>query len=150
MKREETIDFHLKWIWHNISRYYNAIASEYGLTMATGNILLAIDKRDGTPSTKLGPSMGMTSRSLVRSLKNLETSGLVYKEADAIDKRKVRIRLTEEGLRMREISKRTVLELNDTLYKNLSEEEVKTLFKTLNIINESINSISQEKNEKTH
>ncbi|NQX92775.1 MAG: MarR family transcriptional regulator, partial [Flavobacteriales bacterium] len=58
MKPEETIDFHIRWAWSKISRMYNVEAAKYGGTMSIGYVLLNIEK-DGTPSTKLGPKMGM-------------------------------------------------------------------------------------------
>ena len=44
MKPEETVDFHIRWSWHNISRMYNLKASDFGGTMAIGYTLLNIDK----------------------------------------------------------------------------------------------------------
>ena len=76
MKPKETVDFHIRWSWHNISRMYNLKASDFGGTMAIGYTLLNIDK-DGTPSTKLGPKMGMEPRSLTRMIKSLEENGLI-------------------------------------------------------------------------
>ncbi len=66
MKPEETVDFHIRWAWAKISRYYNAAASPFGGSMSIGYVLLNVDK-EGTPSTKLGPKMGMESRSLKSS-----------------------------------------------------------------------------------
>ena len=49
MKPTDTVDFHIRWSWYNISRMYNTQANEFGGTMAIGYTLLNIDK-DGTPS----------------------------------------------------------------------------------------------------
>ena len=59
MKSESTFDFHIRWAWARISRLYNQQAAEYGGTMSIGYALLNID-REGMPSTKLGPKMGLT------------------------------------------------------------------------------------------
>jgi DNA-binding MarR family transcriptional regulator len=63
-------------VWSRISRIYNTEAAKYGGSMAVGQILLNIDP-EGTPSTKLGPKMGMESRSLVRTLQTMEEAGLI-------------------------------------------------------------------------
>ena len=68
----ETIDFNLRWTWLNIARYYNDAAAEYGASMSVGMVLLNIDKENGTPSTQLGPKMGMEPTSLSRTIKNME------------------------------------------------------------------------------
>ena len=87
MKPEETIDFHIRWAWHGIARIYNPEAAQHGLTMSTGYVLLSIDHLVGTPSTKLGPMMGMEPRSLVRTLQSMEEDGLIKRKPDKIDKR---------------------------------------------------------------
>lgn len=43
MKKEKTIDFHIKWCWHAISRMYNVYASQNDMSMAIGYVLLNID-----------------------------------------------------------------------------------------------------------
>ena len=46
MKPEETIDFNIRSTWHKIARMYNIQASEYGVSMATGMVLLNIDLKE--------------------------------------------------------------------------------------------------------
>jgi DNA-binding MarR family transcriptional regulator len=142
MKREETIDFHLKSTWHNISRYYNNMAARHNTTMSIGFILLTIDIKEGTPSTKLGPAMGMTPRSLVRSLSQLEKNNLIYRKSDPTDKRKVRIFLTQEGIDAREIAKGTVIDVNTSIRENLNEGELDAFFSTLQKINSTLNELN--------
>ncbi len=114
MKPEETIDFPIRKVWSRISRLYNTEASKYGGTMAIGQILLSIDP-DGTPSTKLGPKMGMESRSLVRTLQAMEDTGLIKRIADKTDKRVVRMHLTAKGKQMRDVSRNTVIKFNEAV-----------------------------------
>ena len=67
---------------------YNQKASEHNMTMSIGFILMIVDK-DGTPSTQLGPRMGMEPTSLSRTLKTMEDRKLIRRQEDKIDKRKV-------------------------------------------------------------
>lgn len=134
MKPEKTIDFHLRWLWLKIIRLYNTEAAKFGGTMSVGYILLNIDK-DGTPSTKLGPKMGIESRSLTRTLKTMEEKGLISRESDANDKRMVLIHLTEEGKKYRNTSKDVVLKLNEYLHANISAEKLNTFFSVADEIN---------------
>lgn len=112
MKPEETVDFHIRWAWHKIARFYNTEALKHGFSMSVGYVLLNIDSKEGTPSTKLGPKMGMEPRSLTRTLKSMEESGLIYRESDKNDKRVARIMLTRMGKEKRDISRKTVLDFN--------------------------------------
>lgn len=114
MKPEETIDFPIRKVWSRISRLYNTEAAKYGGTMAIGQILLSIDP-EGTPSTKLGPKMGMESRSLVRTLQAMEEAGLIKRIACKEDKRVVRMHLTAKGKQMRDVSRDTVIRFNQAV-----------------------------------
>src|SRR6478752_5549118 len=85
MRKEETIDYHIKTAWHAISRMYNQQALKYGGTMSMGFVLLNIDAEGGTPATKIAPLMGLEAQSLTRLLKSMEEKGLVYRETDKND-----------------------------------------------------------------
>ena len=137
MKPTETADFHIRWSWYNISRMYNTKANEFGGTMAIGYTLLNIDK-DGTPSMKLGPKMGMEPRSLTRMIKSLEKKGWIEKRMDNRDKRMVNIHLTETGKKMRNLSRSSVLKFNNTVQEKINNSELKICFKVLDEINQLI------------
>jgi len=138
LKPEDTIDFHLRWAWAKIARHYNAEAAKFGGTMSVGFILLNIDK-EGTPGTKLGPKMGMEARSLTRTLKSMESMGLIERRADEKDKRLARIFLTPTGLEMRETSKQVVIDFNAKLRHSLGEEKVLQAIHALSEINKTLN-----------
>ena len=111
--KDKTIDYMLRATWQAVSRMYNEEATKYGATMATGFTLLSIDKEGGTPSTPLGPKMGMEATSLTRTLKNMEEKGLIYKKPNPEDGRGVLIYLTDFGKEKRELSKNTVIQFNE-------------------------------------
>ena len=123
MKPEETIDYHIKWAWHAIQRMYNEEANKYGFSMSTGYVLLNIDVKKGTPSTQLGPRMGMESTSLSRTLKTMEERGLIKRKANPEDGRSVLIHLTTLGGKKREISKEKVLQFNKKLQQIISKKK---------------------------
>jgi len=100
---------------------------------------LNIDVKKGTPSTALGPKMGMEPTSLSRILKSMEKQGLVFKEANPNDKRSVLIKLTEEGLKKRNLSRQAVISFNKAVLAEVGENESAAFFETLN----KIQSISQ-------
>ena len=145
MKPEETIDFHIRWAWHGIARMNNIEAAKYDTTMSVGQTLLNIDA-EGTPSTKLGPKMGMESRSLTRILKSMEEKGLIYKKADAKDKRMVRIYLTEAGREKREVSKEAVINLNIAIHEKIGKTNLQTFFKVIKKINHLLDEQALHKN----
>ena len=137
MKAEHTIDFPIRLAWHKIARMYNNEASKYGGSMSLGYILLNIEP-EGTPSTSLGPKMGMESTSLTRTLKSMEEKQLIYRKNDLLDKRKVRIHLTHQGLAMREIARETVIQFNEKVQSKIDMDKLKIFFEVINNINNII------------
>jgi len=136
--KDKTIDYVLKTTWQAISRMYNEEASKYGATMALGYALLSIDKENGTPSTALGPSMGMEPTSLTRTLKSMEEKGLIERKRNPKDGRGVNIYLTALGKEKRELSKETVLKFNEVVLQHISQEQLKNFLEVSEKINELI------------
>lgn len=128
MKREGTVDYHIKSAWHAISRMYNQQAAEEGFTTAIGFVLININSKEGTPATKIAPLIGLETRSLTRMLKTMEEKGLIFKKADPVDKRSVRIFLTAEGKRKKEISIQTIMTFNLRVREVVSEAELEVFF----------------------
>jgi MarR family transcriptional regulator, organic hydroperoxide resistance regulator len=140
MRREETVDYAIRATWHAIARMYNQQAARHDITMSMGFVLLNIHA-EGTPATKIAPLMGLEARSLSRLLKTMEEKGLVCRETDPEDKRKVRIVLTKEGKRKNEKSKETVLRFNEAINAHVSSHRLNVFFQVL----EDIQKVVEEK-----
>ncbi len=138
MKKEETVDYHVKVAWHAISRMYNQGGVNNGITASTGFVLLNINSDEGTPATKIAPLLGMEARSLTRMLKSLEENGLIFREQDVADKRSVRIFLTEEGKRKRDLSKKAVIYFNEKVREKISDEKLQGFFDVMAAIDSVI------------
>lgn len=148
MKSNETYDFHIRWAWYKISRLYNSIAQEHGMNMSIGYALLKIDPEQGTPSTKLGPLMGMESRSLTRTLKTMQEDNLIIKRPDAKDRRVIRIMLTDRGVEQRDIAKKVVIDFNTIIDGKLNPNEKANFFSSIGKINEVLESELFKKRKK--
>ena len=135
MKREETVDFHIRSAWHAIARMYNQEAAQYDATMAMGFVLLNIDSEEGAPATKIAPQMGLEARSLTRILKTLEDRGIIQRKADPVDKRSVRIFLTKEGKKRKEKARETVVRFNEVVREEISASKLNTFFEVIQQIN---------------
>lgn len=135
MKREETVDYNIKGLWHSISRMYNQYGAKYDITASTGFVLLNIDVEKGTPATKIAPLLGMESRSLTRMLKAMEEKTWVYREKDPTDGRSVRIFLTDIGREKRELSRRAVREFNTKVKTLIPQEKLTDFFAVFRQIN---------------
>lgn len=147
--KEKTIDYVLRSTWMSVMKMYNEEASKEGSTMATGFALISIDPEKGTPSTALGPKMGMEATSLSRTLKTMEEKGLIKRKPNPLDGRGVLIHLTPFGKEMRTFSKKVVLRFDDAVKENISEEDLNTFKNVADTILELINNKKIYTTEKT-
>ena len=138
MDKNVSIDHQLRATWQAVAKLYNEQAAKYDSTMATAFVLLTIDKEKGTPSTALGPLMGMEPTSLSRILKSMEEKGAIYREKNPEDGRSVIIKLTDYGLEMRKFSKSHVYQFNNVVREYVNEKELESFFKVMNVINKLI------------
>jgi len=134
---EQLVDFVVRHAWHRLSRMYNQKAAEHDITMSIGFILMSIDK-EGTPSTALGPRMGMEPTSLSRTLKTMEDRGFILRKESVEDKRKVLIFLTPVGVEKRREVRNFVVGFNDELTRRVSERKLSVFFEVFNAIDEVI------------
>ena len=134
--RQETFDSVLRSTWNLVSKMYNKEANKFDSTMATGFALLSIDA-EGTPSTTLGPKMGMEPTSLSRLLNTMEERDLIYRKQNPNDGRSILIHLTPFGKEKRDDSKAVVLHFNQLIEKSLSPEKIAVFFEVMNCIKES-------------
>ena len=138
MQKENTIDHSLRATWQAVAKMYNEQAAKHNSTMATAFVLLNIDYENGTPSTSLGPQMGMEPTSLSRILKSMEEKGAIFREKHPEDGRSVLIKLTDYGKEMRKVSRESVITFNEKVQENVSEEKLKHFFEVTEKINQLI------------
>lgn len=136
--KETTIDYALRATWQAVARMYNEEAKNFDSTMAVGFTLLSIDPKTGTPSTALGPKMGMEATSLSRILKSMEQKGLILRKPNPDDGRGVLIYLTDFGLEKRNLSKSAVLQFNEAVKQEISAEKLSSFFEVTDTINKLI------------
>jgi DNA-binding MarR family transcriptional regulator len=113
------------------------------MSFSWGFILLNVEK-EGTPSTALGPKMGMEPTSLSRTLKNMEDKGLIFRKQDDKDKRKSLVFLTKEGIEARKSARDVVLGFNEQLYNQLPKTKVKAFFDVMERLDGILNGLLEE------
>ena len=113
------------------------------MSFSWGFILLNVEK-EGTPSTALGPKMGMEPTSLSRTLKKMEEQGLIYRKDHYLDKRMSLVFLTDEGIEKRKIAKQVVVEFNTKLREKISPSKVKAFMETMTKIDNILTELLEE------
>jgi DNA-binding MarR family transcriptional regulator len=133
--RKKTIDASLRTTWNAVSKMYNREASKFDSTMAMGFALLNIEA-EGTPSSSLGPKLGMESTSLSRLLKSMENKKMIKRVPNPADGRSVLIFLTPFGKEKRDDSRSVVLNFNHVIENQLSDIQIKHFFEVAECIME--------------
>ena len=122
-EKVESIDLMLKSVWLAVAKMYSEQASLHNSTAVQALTLLKIDPKEGTRSTNLGPKMAIEPTSLTRIIKLLEDNGYIYKEKTTSDKREVIIKLTDKGLKSRNLSKEVVVNFNKKVVERVDPEK---------------------------
>jgi len=111
------------------------MVSEFGITQSIGYLLINIDTKEGTTVSEAAKLLGLKSTSLSRMLRQLEESGLIYRESNQGDKRSVKIYLTELGKEKRHQARQLVKQFNNYLNDHFSETDKENLIRILKKIN---------------
>lgn len=133
----KTIEYALRSTWQLITNMYNEKALKYDATMTMAFTLLSVDA-EGTPSTALGPKMGMEGTSLSRLLNTMEERGYIERRPNPDDGRGVLIFLTDHGIEKRELSKKTVLEFNNGLLESIDKEKIENFYEVIEAIKSQV------------
>lgn len=98
-------------------------AEEGGLTFSQHYLLAALADHPGMPTGELALSAGVSPPTATRMLDGLERDGIVTREPSAEDRRKVTIRLTDEGRKVVTRKQRQVSARRKAVYESLSASE---------------------------
>ena len=132
--------YHLRANWLAVSKLFNDLAKEYDVSMAMAFVILAISD-NGTPVTKIAPRLGMEPNSLSRLLNSLQNKGVIYRENDIDDQRKVLVFLTDYGKKLRTIAIQTVVKVETKITNMMTPEERKLLMKIMRNVGTTIKSL---------
>lgn len=144
----ESVDLLLKSVWLAVSKMYTEQASLHNSTAVQALTLLKIDPKEGTRSTNLGPKMAIEPTSLTRIIKLLEDNGYIYKQKTTSDKREVIIKLTDKGLKSRNLSKEVVINFNKKVVDRIDPEKFEIFKEVMSEIMKITNEMNKKNNIK--
>ncbi|MFG3103004.1 MarR family winged helix-turn-helix transcriptional regulator [Streptomyces sp. NPDC048182] len=102
LRLDQQICFSLNAAARAFGGVYRVLLKDLGLTYPQYLVMLALWEHGELPVKKLGEHLRLDSGTLSPLLKRLEAAGLVRRERSARDERSVEIRLTGEGVALRE------------------------------------------------
>lgn len=102
LRLDQQICFSLNAASRAFGGVYRVVLKDLGLTYPQYLVMLVLWEHGDLPVKKLGEHLRLDSGTLSPLLKRLETAGLVRRERSAHDERSVEVRLTDEGVALRE------------------------------------------------
>ncbi len=84
-----------------MTKLYKPLLAELGLTYPQYVVMLVLWEGDGLMVSELGERLFLDSGTLTPLLKRLEASGFITRSRDADDERRVRVRLTAAGKKLK-------------------------------------------------
>lgn len=85
-----------------MTKLYKPLLAPLGLTYPQYLVMLVLWEQDDRAVHELGEHLQLDSGTLTPLLKRLEASGLISRQRDQADERRVRIRLTDAGQRLKQ------------------------------------------------
>jgi DNA-binding MarR family transcriptional regulator len=126
-KLEDHLFFHFSQILARRTRALNARLRSYGLDYSRWRVLAVLDEHSGATMGRLADLTSVDRTTLTRTIKLMESAGLLTRRERESDRRSLTISLTAKGRRMfARILPLTVAETNRAL-TGFSPEEIGTL-----------------------
>ena len=135
---KKRIDFVLRDGWRNIEKMYNNEALKYDVTFSIGFTLISIDPENGSPSTSIGPTMGLESNSISRILNSMEKKNLITRRPNPNDGRGIIISLTRLGHEKRKIVIQKIRQFKNLLRSRIDPSDLDTFLSVSMQVNEII------------
>ena len=117
---------------------YNKEANLYDVTFSISFTLISIDPDIGSPSTSIGPVMGLEANSISRILNSMENKKLIYRKPNPTDGRSIIISLTKSGLKKRKIVIEKIRKFKSIIRNRIDKKDLNSFHKVINQINEII------------
>lgn len=105
------------------------------------------DSGDGMTVSAIAAALDVTPPAVSRSLKSLESRGLVTRETNLINRRNTMVRLTEKGRELLEDSRRQMDTVMERVNEKMGEDRKNQLCELLSEMTEIIENYVTEKGE---
>lgn len=113
-------------IYRQNLRFFYLKLREYELPLEVGHIpvIMQVYRNPGITQDGISANAHLDKGTTARCLKQLEETGVIRRETDAVDRRVNHIYSTDEGLKMKPEVFQIIEELHAVLYSGMSDEEI--------------------------
>lgn len=91
---------------------------------AQGRILYVLWQEDSVPIVELSKKTGLAKTTLTSMLNRMEESGLIRRNYDPVDRRQIRITLTEKARELSDKYNEVSRKMSEIYYKGFSDSEI--------------------------
>lgn len=115
-------------------RIFNKLIKEHNnldINHSQGKILYVVSIYKELSITRLGKELGVSTSTLTSMLDRLESRGYILKKSSKKNNRITLISNTKKADKLIDIFNNVITKMNDTLYDNFEEEEIKLFEKYL-------------------
>ena len=124
-KPGRSIGYLLRDCYRSFSRALEVRIKPHGVGVGQWFFLRELWEEDGLTQGDLSARAGMTAPTTVVAIRRMVDDGLVLREPDDQDRRKVRIHLTEKGRRFRDELLPFAFDVNKVATADFSQEEIR-------------------------
>ncbi len=130
-KKGRSIGNLINLISKDIHFYFRAQLKEYDMGWGQFKILVLLMDSGCLKQEEISCQLGVDKTTVARTLKKLETSDLIIRKIDPVDKRANLVYLTDKSKKLADYLKEIKKDINNHLLADLSESEIETLFTLL-------------------
>jgi len=127
VKPEDCIFFLLAKVNQSGSRFLAQKVAELNITPVQALVLGFLDDQDRITSSELGKRTELDSATMTGILDRLEAARLIERQVNPVDRRSIRIHLTEQGRDLAGKAARSIVEANRAFLDILTEQEQEAL-----------------------
>lgn len=100
-----------------------AFTDQVDIPRGQATLLCVLAKQDGMTQTEIAEQLSVQGATVTNMLQRLEEAKLVIRRRDPEDNRLVRVYLTEEGLQKERSINAQLADMQELIFKGISEEE---------------------------
>lgn len=128
----------LKHTYKEWANYMRKLALEAGIPDSYRMIIMYLSRHPGASQKDLAEYCQMTPAAVSQTIKEMQLTGYINKEASDGDKRLVQLYLTEKGKSSAERVHTKIHEADQIITSVLSKEKEEELIKALNLLSDTI------------
>ena len=115
-----------------------AVLRPHGITVVQYGALTVLQRRGSMTSSELARNAFVTPQSMAEMMSVLEALGLIEREQDSVDRRRLNVALSSRGQDLLQDCEAEVAELERIMLRDLNDQQVNTLRSALNSCRQSL------------